>query len=74
MIKEEINWLRSSKCKYCGCELEARYGFEKTKCRICGKVNYRNKKLEFENKLRKTIMKGSGKNVKSSSNSRKISK
>lgn len=57
MIKDEMNWLHSSKCKYCGCELEIRTSFEKTICRNCGRTNYRSKKIEFQNRIKKKILK-----------------
>ena len=58
MAKEEMEWLHSNKCKYCGSELAYKSNSERIICRICGKTNYKNKKVEFENILRKEIMKG----------------
>ncbi len=58
MAKEELDWLQSNKCKYCGCELAFKSGSERIICRRCGKINYKNRKVEFSNIMRKRLMKG----------------
>ena len=58
MVKEELNWLHSNKCKYCKRELDFRTGAERIICIFCGKINYKNKKVEFQNKLRRKILEG----------------
>lgn len=57
MAKDEMSWLHSNKCKYCGCELGFRTGSERIICKRCKKINYKNKKVKFENELRKQMLK-----------------
>lgn len=56
MIKEEMDWLHSNKCKYCGCELEFKTGSERIICKNCSKINYKNKKIKFQNELKRKIL------------------
>ncbi len=56
MVKEEIKWLHSSKCKYCGYELGFLLSTERIICKNCGKVNYKSKKIKFMNKLKRKIL------------------
>lgn len=56
MVREEMDWLRSNKCRYCGSELQHKTGTERIICRVCGKVNYKNKKIKFENELKRKIL------------------
>ena len=57
MAKDELEWLHSNKCKYCGFELSYRSNSERIICRNCKKVNYKNKKVRFENELKRKILK-----------------
>lgn len=56
MEKVELDWLHSNKCKYCGYELAFRSGTERVICRNCGKMNYKNRKVKFHNKLKRKIL------------------
>jgi len=56
MAKNELEWLHSNKCRYCGNELSFRSNSERIICRYCGKTNYKNKKVKFENKLKRKIL------------------
>lgn len=56
MIKEELDWLQSNKCKYCGYELTFKTGTERIICRNCGKMNYKNSKVKFINLLKRKIL------------------
>ena len=56
MIKEELDWLQSNKCRYCGFELAYKTNTERIICRNCGKENYKNKKIKFYNKLKRKIL------------------
>lgn len=58
MAKEEMDWLHSNKCKYCGCELAFRNCSERIICRRCKKINYKNKKVAFQNEIKKRMLKG----------------
>lgn len=56
-MKKELDWLKSNKCKYCGCELAYSFGSERIICRSCGEINYKNSKVKFQNKLKRNILK-----------------
>ena len=56
MARDEMDWLHSNKCKYCGSELDFRTGTEKVICKHCKKINYKNKKVKFENLLKRKIL------------------
>lgn len=56
MIKEEMDWLQSNKCRYCKNELPFISSSEKIICRVCGRMNYKNKKIKFENKLKRKLL------------------
>lgn len=56
-MKEELDWLHSSKCKYCGFELSYSSCSERLICKNCGRTNYKNKKIKFENLLKRNILK-----------------
>lgn len=56
MERNELDWLHSNKCKYCGFELAFRSGIERIICRNCGKMNYKNRKVKFHNKLKRKIL------------------
>ena len=49
MARDEMDWLHSNKCKYCKCELDFRTGTERVICKFCGRINYKNKKVKFQN-------------------------
>ena len=57
-----MKWLHSNKCKYCGWELAFRSTSERIICRNCGRINYKNKKVKFENQLKKHILNEKRKN------------
>ena len=46
MIKEDLDWLQSNKCRYCNCELPFLSNSGRIICRVCGKENYKNKKIK----------------------------
>lgn len=56
MIKDEMRWLHSNKCRYCGWELAFRSTSERIICRNCGRINYKNRKVKFQNKLKRKIL------------------
>lgn len=56
MARKELDWLHSNKCRYCGTELYYYSNLERIICRNCGKTNYKNKKVRFENKLKRKIL------------------
>lgn len=56
MIKEDLDWLQSNKCRYCNCELPFLSNSEKIICKVCGKVNYKNRKIKFKDKLKRKIL------------------
>lgn len=56
MIKDDMDWLFTNKCKYCGCELGYKPNSERIICKKCGKVTYKNKKSQFENTLKRKIL------------------
>lgn len=58
MAKREMDWLYVNICKYCGSKISYRSNSERIICRHCKKMNYKNKKVEFENLLKKQMMKG----------------
>lgn len=56
MAKEELEWLHSNKCRYCGNELYFKSNTERIICMKCKKVNYKNEKVKFEYKLKRKIL------------------
>lgn len=56
-MRDEMEWLHSHKCKYCGFELAYTSNSERIICKNCGKTNYKNKKIKFENLLKRNILK-----------------
>ena len=56
MARDEMDWLHSNKCKYCKCELDFRTGTERVICKFCGRINYKNKKVKFQNILKRKIL------------------
>ena len=56
MIKEKMDWLHSNKCRYCKSELLHLSNSERIICRVCGKVNYKNRKVKFKNELKRKIL------------------
>lgn len=55
-MKNELDWLQSNKCKYCGFELAFRSNVERVYCKNCGKENFKNRKIKFTNKLKRKIL------------------
>ena len=55
-MKNELDWLQSNKCKYCGFELAFRSNTERVYCKNCGKENFKNRKIKFTNKLKRKIL------------------
>lgn len=56
MAKNEMEWLHSNKCRYCGNELTYKSNSERIICRVCRRINYKNSKVKFENKLKRKIL------------------
>ena len=52
MLAVENVWLTTNKCRYCGAELGFKSGTERIICKNCGRVNFKDKKVRFENILR----------------------
>ena len=58
MARNDMDWMHVNICKYCGSKISYKSNSERIICRHCKKMNYKNKKIEFENLLKKQIMKG----------------
>ena len=56
-MRDEMDWLHSTKCRYCGWELAFKNNAERIICKNCGKTNYKNRKIKFENLLKRNILK-----------------
>lgn len=56
MVREKLDWLNFNKCRYCGWKLSYKSNSERIICRHCGRINYKNSKVKFQNKLKRKIL------------------